>query len=136
MTSLPFLPGNSFTDPTKTKFHRPQTLGWKNGYSLPTAPVIGIGGDPIPVNKLTQEELDELANLKPSLTYGQKVQAPPEDFVPAHVGFDKKVLLFFGYFKQTVHESSNEYYRVRPVKVYYYLEDDSIAVVEPVVNNR
>lgn len=120
----------------KTKFHRSQTLGWKNGYSLPKAPEIGIGGDPIPVNKLTQEELDELANLKPSLTYGQKVQAPPEDFVPAHVAFDKKVLLFFGYFKQTVHESSGEYYRVRPVKVYYYLEDDSIAVVEPVVNNR
>lgn len=107
-----------------------------NGYSVPTAPIIGIGGDPIPVNKLTQEDLDELANLKPSLTYGQKVQAPPEDFVPAHVAFDKKVLLFFAYFKQTVHESSNEYYRVRPVKVYYYLEDDSIAVVEPVVNNR
>lgn len=120
----------------KTKFHRPQTLGWMNGYSVPTAPIIGIGGDPIPVNKLTQEEVDELANLKPSLTYGQKVQAPPEDFVPAHVAFDKKVLLFFAYFKQTVHESSNEYYRVRPVKVYYYLEDDSIAVVEPVVNNR
>ncbi|XP_015780659.1 PREDICTED: EF-hand domain-containing protein 1-like [Acropora digitifera] len=135
MSALPFLPGNSFTDPTKTKFHRPQTLGWMNGYSVPIAPQIGIGGDPIPVNKLTQEELDELANLKPSLTYGQKVQAPPEDFVPAHVGFDKKVLLFFAYFKQTVHESANEYYRVRPVKVYYYLEDDSIAVVEPVVNN-
>ena len=120
----------------KAKFHRPQTLGWMNGYSVPIAPVIGIGGDPIPVNKLTQEELDELANLKPSLTYGQKVQAPPEDFVPAHVAFDKKVLLFFAYFKQTVHESANEYYRVRPVKVYYYLEDDSISVVEPVVNNR
>lgn len=135
MSALPFLPGNTFTDPTKTKFHRPQTLGWMNGYSIPVAPQIGIGGDPVPVNKLTQEELDELANLKPSLTYGQKVQAPPEDFVPAHVGFDKKVLLFFGYFKQTVHESANEYFRVRPVKVYYYLEDDSLAVVEPLVNN-
>ena len=120
----------------KTKFHRPQTLGWRNGYALPTAPEIGIGGDAIPVNKLTQEELDELANIKPSLTYGQKVQAPPEDFVPAHVAFDKKVLLFFAYFKQTVHESANEHYRVRPVKIYYYLEDDSIAVVEPVVENR
>lgn len=111
-------------------------MGWRNGYSLPVAPSSGIGGDPIPVNKLTQEELDELANLKPSLTYGQKVQAPPEDFVPAHVAFDKKVLLFHGYFKQTVHESPGEYYRVRPVKIYYYLEDDSIAVIEPVVENR
>lgn len=111
-------------------------MGWRNGYSLPVAPSVGIGGDPIPVNQLTQDELDELANLKPSLTYGQKVQAPPESFVPAHVAFDKKVLLFHGYFKQTVHESPNEYYRVRPVKIYYYLEDDSIAVIEPVVQNR
>lgn len=84
---------------------------------------------------LTQEELDELANYKPSLTYGQAVQAPPEDFVPAHVAFDKRVLLFEAYFKQTVHESPNEFYCIRPVKIYYYLEDDSISVVEHVVNN-
>ena len=85
---------------------------------------------------LTQEDLNFLANHKPHLTYGQATQAPPEDFVPAHVAFDKKVLLFFAYFKQTVHESPNEYYCVRPVKIYYYLEDDSIAVVEPIVENR
>ena len=113
-----------------------QTLGWKNGYALPTAPQTGIGGDPIPVNQLSEAELDELANFKPSLTYGQAVQAPPEDFVAAHVGFDKKVLLFNAYFKQTVHEAGHEFYRVRPVKIYYYLEDDSISVVEPVVENR
>ena len=70
------------------------------------------------------------------MTYGQAVQAPPEDFVPAHVAFDKKVLLFEAYFKQTVHESQDEFYNIRPVKVYYYLEDDSIAVVEPIVENR
>ena len=94
MTSLPFLLSSTFTDPTKAKFHRPQTLGWMNGYSVPIAPQKGIGGDPIPVNKLTQEGLDELANLKSSLTCGQKVQAPPEDFVPAYVGLDKKAFLW------------------------------------------
>ena len=103
---------------------------------MPGRPTCGIGGEPIPVNQLTEQELDELANLKPSLTYGQQVQAPPEDFVPAHVGFDKKVLLFTCYYKQTVHESAQEFYRVRPCKIYYYLEDDSIAVIEPVVENR
>lgn len=87
-------------------------------------------------NPLTEDELNALANHKPSLTYGQSAQAPPEDFIPAHVAFDKKVLLFFAYFKQTVHESPNEHYNVRPVKIYYYLEDDSIAVIEPIVENR
>ena len=46
-----------------------------------------------------------------------------------------QVLKFNAYFKQTVHESQNEYYRVRPVDIYYYLEDDSIAVIEPHVEN-
>ena len=42
---------------------------------------------------------------------------------------------FNAYFKQTVHESPNEHYRVREVSIFYYLEDDSISVVEPVVDN-
>ena len=46
-----------------------------------------------------------------------------------------QVLRFNGYFKQTVHESANEYFRVRPVDLFYYLEDDSIAVIEPHVEN-
>ena len=46
-----------------------------------------------------------------------------------------QVLRFNAYFKQTVHESQNEYFRVRPVDIYYYLEDDSIAVIEPHVEN-
>lgn len=89
-----------------------------------------------PMNPLTEDNLDALANFKPLLTYGQAVQAPPEDFIPAHVGFDKKVLLFDAYFKQTVHESPSQFYTVRSVKIYYYLEDDSISVVEPVIENR
>lgn len=46
-----------------------------------------------------------------------------------------QVLRFNAYFKQTVHESPAEYFRVRPVDIYYYLEDDSISVVEPHVEN-
>lgn len=124
--ALPFLPGNNFKDPTKTRYHRSQTLGYKNGYTVPVMP---------PMNPLTEDNLDALANFKPLLTYGQAVQAPPEDFIPAHVGFDKKVLLFDAYFKQTVHESPSQFYTVRSVKIYYYLEDDSISVVEPVIEN-
>ena len=103
---------------------------------MPNAPRFGIGGDPLSSNELSNAEIDELANFKPSLTYGQAVQAPPEDFVPASTGFDKKVLLFKAYFKQTVNESPSEYYRIRHVNIYYYLEDDSISVVEPPVKNR
>lgn len=135
MEGLPFLPGNSFTNPTQSKFHRSHTLGYKNGYALQRRPEVGIGGVPIPYNQLSEQELDELANYKPTLTYGQAKQAPPEDFIPAHVAWDKKVLKFIAWFKQTVHESPNEHFRVRQVNIYYYLEDDSISVVEPHVEN-
>lgn len=125
-TALPFLPGNTFNDPTKNLFRRGQTMSYKNGYPIPKT------ND---VSSLTQADIDELANLQPSLTYGKSKPEPPTDFVPAHVAFDKKVLLFNAYFKQTLNESDKEYYRVRPVKIYYYLEDDSISVVEPIVEN-
>ena len=46
-----------------------------------------------------------------------------------------QVLKFNAWYKQTVHESPNEHYRVRHVNIYYYLEDDSISVVEPHVEN-
>ncbi|ELU05830.1 hypothetical protein CAPTEDRAFT_167243 [Capitella teleta] len=135
MEPLPKLPGNSFVDPTLSRFHRSQSLGYKNGYALPAQPTAGIGGKPINFNQLSEAELDELANYNPTLTYGQAKQAPPEDFVPAHVAWDKKVMKFFGYFKNTVHESPDEHFRVRPIELFYFLVDDSIAVVEPHVEN-
>jgi len=54
-------------------------------------PTIGVGGVAIPYNQLSEQELDELAAYNPTLTYGQAKQAPPEEFIPAYVAFDKKV---------------------------------------------
>ncbi|XP_007934335.1 EF-hand domain-containing protein 1 [Orycteropus afer afer] len=132
---LPFLPGTSFKDTTKTAFHRSQTLGYRNGYAVVRRPTVGIGGEWLQVNQLSQAELDELANKRPALTYGQPKQAPPADFIPAHVAFDKKVLKFDAYFQEDVPMSTEEHYRVRQVNIYYYLEDDSMSIVEPVVEN-
>ncbi|XP_030054589.1 EF-hand domain-containing protein 1 isoform X2 [Microcaecilia unicolor] len=132
---LPFLPGNTFRDPTKTAYHRSQTLGFKNGYIRSRLPTVGIGRDPITANQLSQAELDELANKRPTLTYGQAKQAPPVDFVPGHVAYDKKVLRFDAYFYETVPLSQIEHYRIRHVVLYYFLEDDSMLVIEPRVMN-
>ncbi|XP_073481249.1 EF-hand domain-containing protein 1 isoform X1 [Aquarana catesbeiana] len=132
---LPLLPGNTYRDPMKSAFQRSQTLTYRDGFSRPLLPTVGVGRDPITVNQLSQAELDELANKRPTLTYGQAKQAPSSTFIPAHVAFDKKVLKFEGYFQETVPISQDEHYRVRRVCVYYYLEDDSISVVEPPVEN-
>ncbi|XP_012297046.1 EF-hand domain-containing protein 1 isoform X2 [Aotus nancymaae] len=132
---LPLLPGMSFKDFTKTAFHRSQTLGYRNGYAIVRCPTVGIGGDRLQFNQLSQAELHELANKAPVLTYGQPKQAPPADFIPAHVAFDKKVLKFDAYFQEDVPMSTEEHYRIRQVNIYYYLEDDSMSVIEPVVEN-
>uniref|UniRef100_A0A8D2A9A6 Progestin and adipoQ receptor family member 8 n=1 Tax=Sus scrofa TaxID=9823 RepID=A0A8D2A9A6_PIG len=119
----------------KTAFHRSQTLGYRNGYAVVRRPTVGIGGDRLQVNQLSQAELDELANKAPVLTYGQLKRAPPAEFIPAHVAFDKKVLKFDAYFQEDVPGSTEEHYRIRQVNIYYYLEDDSMSVIEPVVEN-
>ena len=43
------------------------------------------------MNQLNEADLDELANTRPTLTYGNPTQPAPVEFVPAHVAFDKKV---------------------------------------------
>lgn len=48
---------------------------------------------------------------------------------------DPQVLRFYGYFRQDVLHSPHESFRIRPVVVYYYLEDDSMCVMEPAVEN-
>ncbi|XP_072533666.1 EF-hand domain-containing protein 1 [Salminus brasiliensis] len=132
---LPFLPGNSFRDTTKSAFHRPQTLSYKNGYALPLRPTVGIGQEPLLSEHIMQNEVKQLSSQTATLTYGTLTRSPPLDFIPAHVAYDKKVLRFYGYFQQDVLHSPDEHFRVRPVVIYYYLEDDSMCVMEPVVEN-
>lgn len=45
--------------------------------------------------------------------------------------YDKKCLTFKAFFKQSVVESPLEHYRVRIVNIIYFLEDDTIVVMEP-----
>uniref|UniRef100_A0A3B5BED7 EF-hand domain containing 1 n=1 Tax=Stegastes partitus TaxID=144197 RepID=A0A3B5BED7_9TELE len=130
---LPFLPGYAFRDVTKSSFHRPQTLDFKNGFRLARRPTVGIGQDPLVSEQLTQQEISELCFQTPDVTYGSSHQAACEDFIPAHVALDKKVLCYDAYFVEDILYSPEEEYRVRPVVIYYYLEDDTMCIIEPTV---
>ncbi|KAJ8871831.1 hypothetical protein PR048_028171 [Dryococelus australis] len=78
---------------------------------------------------------EDEARFDPSLTYGRSKSSAPPLFVPHFVLYDKKVLLFRGFFKESVCESPDEHYRVRHVNILYYLEDDTMSVMEPPVEN-
>ncbi|CAF0939175.1 unnamed protein product [Adineta ricciae] len=135
MEGLSRLPGNTFSDPTQTNHHVSHTLEIKNGHRIAKWPEVGLGGARINYNRMGEDEAELLRNYRPELVYGKVVVQHPDNFVPAVLAYDKKVLRFFGYFKQSIPESPNEYYRVRPVKIFYYLEDDSLEVFEEVQEN-
>lgn len=121
--ALPFLPGNSFNKNLgKEKYHKSHYFDLKNDVNfLFGDDKVGIGGDPLP---------------------GQRIDAPRSHYpngdganVPAWVAFDKQVLSFDAFYQEAVNEKREEQYRIRPVKIYFYLEDDSIQVVEPRIKN-
>ncbi|KAL4630454.1 EF-hand domain-containing protein 1 [Arapaima gigas] len=132
---LPFLPGNCFRDFTKSKFHRPQTLSYLNGYAIPRCLRATISQDLLETEYQTQNTVEQLVSQIPTLTYGESSLTTESPFIPSYVAFDKKVLRFYGYFMQEVLLSPQENYRVRPVVIFYFLEDDSMCIIEPVVEN-
>merc|ERR1719159_976639 len=57
------------------------------------------------------------------------------DELPAWDALDRHVLRFYGYFKEAVTESNLENWRVRRVIIFYYLEDDTLHITDPRIDN-
>lgn len=55
--------------------------------------------------------------------------------LPPWLAYDKKCLCFSAYFKETLQEVYHAPYQVRKVKIFYYLEDGTMQIVEPKVEN-
>ncbi|XP_047130574.1 EF-hand domain-containing family member C2 isoform X1 [Hydra vulgaris] len=114
---LPLLPGISFDHKLgKDCFHKSHCFDYKNDVAFHLAESkLGIGRDIMPGVK----QKKKLIYLKSS-----------ESSLPAWVAFDKQVLCFNGYFQEIVHEKQDEKYRFRKCKIYFYLEDNTIQVIE------
>jgi hypothetical protein len=59
----------------------------------------------------------------------------PKDAGKRYLSLGGMVLCFYGYFKEAVHESQLENYRIRQCEIMYFLEDDSISIVERKIEN-
>ncbi|XP_019871659.1 EF-hand domain-containing family member C2-like [Aethina tumida] len=55
--------------------------------------------------------------------------------LPAWICFDKQILQFDAFFQETLQEVRCTPYIVRKVKIYFFLEDGTIQVIEPKVKN-
>jgi hypothetical protein len=117
---LPLLPGNGFKDPTLQDFRKSHVFDVHQG--IPVAHAPGAGAPP-PTSEVEPPKMPAMptADITP-------VQ-------PAWVAFDRKVLRFNCFFKEAVNESRLENFRIRNCVLYYYLEDDSMHLSEPKVEN-
>ncbi|KAJ8964821.1 hypothetical protein NQ314_004629 [Rhamnusium bicolor] len=113
MAGLPKLPGFGFRDPTLTKFNLPQTFNLCNGYKLPKNKFPGIGGRELDADSVKYTATNDSVQYDPSLTYGRTRSHALPQFIPHYVLYDQKCLTFKAFFKQSVVESPNEFYRVR-----------------------
>ncbi|KAM4730859.1 EF-hand domain-containing family member C2 isoform 2-T2 [Anableps anableps] len=121
--ALPFLPGSSDSAQLgKERFHKSQILSISNGFAMLVGlEKPGIGGEPLVGQKITSK-------------YSVYPKGEGRDR-PSWVAFDKQVLCFEAYFRETVPNAKVETYRIRKCKIYFFLEDDTIQVVEPKSKN-
>lgn len=133
--------------------YRPQLLRYKYNTCLEKPRITTDSYDPDTMNSLkalmksTSLELSRknYENSKNNLRYLQtdtlqnnnSFNSPISKSVqiPQWLKYDKNVLKFDGYFKEHITESAYENYRIRPCSILYYLDDDSIHVIEPQKEN-
>ncbi|KAK9810289.1 hypothetical protein WJX72_008124 [[Myrmecia] bisecta] len=131
LVAIPKLPGYAVNAPASLgdkAFNRKQTLNYQKGYAM-DEPVMCV--DPL-ADGVNNKQL--IKTISPSAAAGT-AYSPLNTTYPKWVEFDRKVLRWYGYFKEAVTESATENYRVRKIVVCYYLEDDTISVTEPKQDN-
>ncbi|XP_077393798.1 EF-hand domain-containing family member C2 [Festucalex cinctus] len=108
-----------FSELLKEKFHKSQHFDYSSGVPLLAGiEKPGIGGE-----LLLGQRIKPKSSVYPRAATGG---------LPSWVAFDKQALCFEAYFQETVPDAPN---RVRKCKIYFYLEDDTIQVVEPEYKN-
>eukprot|EP00750_Incisomonas_marina_P000854 INCI10659.1.p1 GENE.INCI10659.1~~INCI10659.1.p1 ORF type:complete len:751 (+),score=165.55 INCI10659.1:173-2425(+) len=122
-TPIPNLPGYAPSRRPGGGAAKTSGLRVVNGYAIDVQ---------VPSDTGLKRELTNYAELKRN---SPTVAAAPEIRMPKWMAEDKQVLRFEGYFKEAVTESNDESFRVRKVIFYYYLEDDSLQISEPKVEN-
>lgn len=126
---LPLLPGNGCsTDTLRTNFRKPQLLGNTRDREHTTTQAVPLGfGESLKVTRSTIPCVDPAEQRTVRLA-GTNVVIPASEL-------NSRVLRYYAYFREAVTESGVERERVRRVVIQYYLEDGTMSVTEPRVDN-
>ncbi|KAK0171709.1 hypothetical protein PV328_005128 [Microctonus aethiopoides] len=136
MEDIPLIPGYSFRDCVVRDHKIKHKLKYSDGCRTICDSNVGIGRRPVDSSSsaYAQDNPEEVV-YDPTLTYGRVKHYPYRPVIPHYVLYAQKCLKFNAYFRENVSNSSSEYHRVRHVNIIYFLEDDTICVVEPPVDN-
>ena len=86
-------------------------------------------------NKISEKNNFDFNTVNQPKKCNLMLKSASEVCLPQWLKYDKNVLKFEGYFNEHVNESSFENYRIRPCQILYYLEDDSIQIIEKKTEN-
>jgi len=132
---VPNLPGYN-PQVHKQRHHRQQKWSFINGQRIEVAD--GLTHDKPRMAKVPKprQAWCDGTTIPKSTTRDNFYQPEPlTEEQPAWRAYDRHVLRFWGYFKEAVEESNLENERVRPIVMYYYLEDDTMHILEPSIEN-
>ncbi|XP_044577876.1 EF-hand domain-containing protein 1-like [Cotesia glomerata] len=136
MADLPLLPGYSFQNYLNQDHKLKQKLNYSNAGRIVSDSSVGTGRRPVDSKSsaYAQESPNEVI-YDPSLTYGRSKGYAYRQVIPHYVLYAQKCLNFKAFFRQSVPNSPAEYHRIRHVNIIYFLEDDTMSVMEPAVDN-
>lgn len=126
------LPGNVYSDPTVTRYHKTQLLGINQGTIREKTIALN---EPVDSSILTSMQTGVPQGLTgiPSRP-AQENDAIPR-VAPKWLKHDRHVLNYKAYFLEPVVENPTENFRIRKCIIYFYLDDDTFHIIEPRVPN-
>ncbi|EDW74855.1 uncharacterized protein Dwil_GK15906 [Drosophila willistoni] len=128
LPGMPLLPGAQFYDYSKRRHPRQQSLMHYQGIQM-----LSDRREPelVEPNGILVDPKCPPAPSQMNTLWAPKVITK----LPPWLAYDKQVLCFSAYFKENLTEIYHAPYQVRKVKIYFYLEDGTMQVTEPKVEN-
>jgi len=133
---LPFLPGYRIETKPRANYHKTHVFDVTQGIRVePEREAAVIDQRSFPSNTSASLAISRVPNDFTSTLDAKYKTEGSLSKLPSWVAYDRKVLRFYGYFKEGVVSSAVEKARVRKIVLYYYLEDDSVHITEPKQEN-
>jgi len=121
------LPGHTWADPTINRYHKTQLLGIKDGTICEQTKALAEPVDAGLLESMRQGASTNFCGV-PSRPKHENDAIPK--IAPKWLKHDRQVLRFSTYFQEPVVESRDENFRVHKCTMLYYLEDDTLHILE------